>query len=154
MFKPWAQCSYTHQHSSCTLKGVWTLDHLLTKLLVQVNIGNAIFVTCNIISSDAQESLKLAQHRAPLWCLDKFGTQYFFLDIGTSGCVCRRSLLWKKTVTSNAQSGVELNGHVLVSLVMLLRDKIPNGRVSNVKMQSQHFLVMTVHNCWYTKDKN
>ena len=27
-------------------------------------------------------------------------------------------------------------------------------RVSNVKMQSQHFLVMTVHNCCYIKDKD
>jgi len=27
-------------------------------------------------------------------------------------------------------------------------------RVSNVKMQSQHFLVMIMYTCWYTKDKD
>ena len=30
-------------------------------------------------------------------------------------------------ITSNAQSGVELNGHALVSVVIMLRNKIPNG---------------------------
>ena len=30
-------------------------------------------------------------------------------------------------ITSNAFSGIELNGHALVSLVILMRDKIPNG---------------------------
>ena len=30
-------------------------------------------------------------------------------------------------ITSNANSGIELNGHALLSLVILMRDKIPNG---------------------------
>ena len=70
----------------------------------------------------------LDKHLSPVERLEKVWYTIFFLTYWHKWlCLQKKFTVKENFVTSNAQSGVELNGHALVSLVMLLRDKIPNG---------------------------
>ena len=70
----------------------------------------------------------LHKHLTPLERIRKVWYTIFFLRYWHKWISCHKKYTIKENfITSNANSGVELNGHALVNLVMLMRDKIPNG---------------------------
>ena len=70
----------------------------------------------------------LDKHLSPLQRIKKgWYTIFFYRYWHTWLCLHKKFSVKNNFITSNAQSGVELNGHALVSLVIMLRDKIPNG---------------------------
>ena len=96
------------------------------QLLEEVPDAKGTFKYLQILRSSMDAFLD--KHLSPLERIKKAWYAIFFYRYWHRWlCLHKEFSVKNNFITSNAQSGVELNGHALVSLVIMLRDKIPNG---------------------------
>ena len=70
----------------------------------------------------------LDKHLSPLERIKKAWYTIFFYRYWYRWlCLQKKFSAKNNFITENAQSGVELKGHALVTLLIMLRDRIPNG---------------------------
>ena len=70
----------------------------------------------------------LDKHLSPLKRIKKVWNVIFFLRYWHRWlCLNKKFTVQENFVTSNANFGVELNGHAIITLLILMRDVVPNG---------------------------